>query len=553
MKCVKRLGILPVVFLLCMCLKMECFALQYDYKPVDKLPEGAEREAYIEIIAGDTEYEVKPGDTLWGISEQFLGNGIRYKEILEANADIVSEPKCLLPGEVLVISDYLYIPRDRFSRGGLVSEGAYHIESPDVVENSFFLTEDIFDVFLYEQEASGISIFSLPTTNRMGENALTEDWEAFVAEVERCSEEICDGRVSNLQFEKYKVKGGCDLCGYTFDFDAGDKTVEYAVFYRLGAQNKAEVVGIREKEDNSLLQDVTRFIAASFEDFGGKIHSGYTKTTDNVGAEDWSYPELHNLFTSAMKNYITYAGQPDGNMENNYAIVWKEPAMEQAVRNALIELWKLDGEAKEAFLNRTIMASDVAVITNMSCMKYPSGYSSADEESVTELYLEFNGHAEKINLDNNMDFSYEDLAHFTGLTGFEIAVNDLTDYSFIKNMVHLKSLSIYAGEKVESIDFLEGLTELRTLTLEEDYRCEGSVAFSEITDISVLKNCKNLGYLFLQMPKLQDFSFLEECTGICTMELTGEIDGAEPVVPDVSLLPNARFLEFYGESLRFEP
>lgn len=354
MKCVKRLGILPVVFFLCMCLKMECVALQYDYKPVDKLPEGAEREAYIEITAGDTEYEVKPGDTLWGISEQFLGNGIRYREILEANADIVSEPKRLSPGKVLVISDYLYIPRDRFSRGGLVSEGAYHIESSDV-------------------------------------------------------------------------------------------------------------------------------------------------------------------------------------------------------RNALIELWQLDGEAKEAFLNRPIMASDVAVITNMSCMKYPSGYSSADEESVTELYLGFNGYSEKINLDNNMDFSYEDLAHFTGLTGFEIAVNDLTDYSYIKNMVHLKSLSIYAGEKVESIEFLEGLTELRTLTLEGDYRCEGSVAFSEITDISVLKNCKNLGYLFLQMPKLQDFSFLEECTGICTMELTGEVDGAEPVVPDVSLLPNARFLEFYGESLRFEP
>lgn len=92
-----------------------------------------------------------------------------------------------------------------------------------------------------------------------------------MAEVIRCSE-TCDGRVSNLKFEKYTVENGCDLCGYSFDFDVGDAIKEYVVFYRLGERNMAEVIGRREREkgaeQDTRLIDVTRYIAASFEDFG---------------------------------------------------------------------------------------------------------------------------------------------------------------------------------------------------------------------------------------------------------------------------------------------
>lgn len=35
------------------------------------------------------QYTIKKGDTLWALAKQFLGSGVRYKEIYDANADII--------------------------------------------------------------------------------------------------------------------------------------------------------------------------------------------------------------------------------------------------------------------------------------------------------------------------------------------------------------------------------------------------------------------------------------------------------------------------------
>lgn len=538
--------------------RLDCMAVQLNYKPLKELPPGAVKLDYIELGVESGRYEVKPGDTLWGISRKFFGTGARYEEIVRENGDIVSDPQLLMPGDMLVVSEQLYIPRDRYDGGGLVSEGAFHIAQPGMVDHDFFLTTDI---TVSDACSSDISVFSLPVKNRMGENALTasaEDWDAFVAEVLRCSE-TCGGRVSNLQFEKYTVEDGCDMCGYSFDFATGDKIEEYVVFYRLGERNMAEVIGRRargqEEEADSALIDVTRYIAASFEDFGGRIGMGYTKVTDNVGAYDWNYPELHNLFTSAMQSYVVYAERPDENYPGDYEIIWKEPVLEQAVRNALTELWQLDEKEKEEFLKRPLMASDMAVITDIECALYKWWNKGDKQGGGPVLYLDFNGYVEEIYPEEGELFSYEDFGNFTGAETFTIHGCALTDYSFISNMIHLKKLCIVEEETVENIEFLSSLKELRTLQLSGAYSYkEGEPAgFLEITDLSVLKNCKQLRYLYLQTPRVTDFSFLQECPEICTMDLSGEWKGEEAAIPDMELLPNARFLDFYGENYRFEP
>ncbi|GIG56352.1 putative mannose-specific lectin precursor [Longispora fulva] len=46
-------------------------------------------------------YTVQSGDTLWGIAEQFYGDGNRYMEI--ANANGISNPDLINPGQVLTI------------------------------------------------------------------------------------------------------------------------------------------------------------------------------------------------------------------------------------------------------------------------------------------------------------------------------------------------------------------------------------------------------------------------------------------------------------------
>lgn len=542
--------------------KKDCLAVQYDYKPREALLAEDHKSDFIRLGAQSRSYKVKPGDTLWGISRQLLGTGARYEEILKDNCSSIGDVYHLMPGDVLTVSQSLYIPKDRYDRGGLVSEGGFHIASPDMVKHSLFLTNNLNEGDIY---GSDISIYSLPVTNQMEENALTaseEDWEAFTAEVMRCSEN-CGGRVSNLKFEKYTVENGCDLCGYSFDFDAGDEIWEYVAFYRLGERNMAEVIGKREKEpgkpQDTLLIDVARYIAASFEDFGGRIGMGYTKMADNVGAWDWNYPELHNLFTSAMKNYVVYAERPDENYPNDHEILWKEPMFEQAVRNGLTELWQLNEEEKAAFLERPLMASDMAVIKNINCTLYNPGTRRADEDAMAAggpvLYLTCNGHLEKIYPGKDSMFSYEDLGSFTGAEELVMSGCETADFSFIANMTHLKTLRINAGTTVEDIEFLSPLKELRMLQLVGVYTYEegAPAGFLKLTDLSVLANCGELRYLYLCTPLVTDFSFLNGCPEICTVNLMGEWKGKEPSIPDMKLLPNARFLDFYGENYRFEP
>lgn len=559
MKHFKRIGAIAVAVLLCASAKFDSFAVvQRNFKPLERLPEGAERSDYIALTLDTVEYDVRPGDTLWGIAGKLLGSGTRWEEIALENKDVISDVNYIYPGQTLRLSGHRYIPRDKYDRGGLVSKGGMHIASPDMVDHSMFLSTDIENYTAFQ---SGITIYSLPVANRMGENALTQDWDNFVSEVTRCSEN-CEGRVSNLTFEKYGVENGCDLYGYYFDFDTGKKILEFAAFIRLGPHNMAEVIGVREKEQNSELVDVTRYIAASFEDFGGQIGMGREKMTDNVGAWDWDYPELHNLFTAAMNNFVRGGKRPQHNMPGDYEVVWEEPEFEKAVRNILVRLWELDTKEAEEFWDRPLMASDISVISSVHCTFYPEGRSHAGGDSIEDykpaLVLECDECKEELAIENGGAFSYQDLTNFCGAKELVIYVNGLTDYSFLKKMPQLRSLTIWTDGSVEDVGFLADLPKLRTLFLMgPDYPDSNGnpMGFSGIEDLSVLENCPELGYLYLQMPRLADFSFLESCPEICTIKLLGSgySENGSPAKPDLALLPNARFIEFYGESLRFEP
>jgi LysM repeat protein len=50
-------------------------------------------------------YTVKPGDTLWGIAKQTLGDGSRWHEIYNNNVDVIGkDPNLIRPGQVLRIA-----------------------------------------------------------------------------------------------------------------------------------------------------------------------------------------------------------------------------------------------------------------------------------------------------------------------------------------------------------------------------------------------------------------------------------------------------------------
>ena len=55
-------------------------------------------------VAGDAAtVTVRPGDSLWGLSESNLGDGQRWPEIYDANRTVITDPRLIYPGETLVL------------------------------------------------------------------------------------------------------------------------------------------------------------------------------------------------------------------------------------------------------------------------------------------------------------------------------------------------------------------------------------------------------------------------------------------------------------------
>lgn len=270
---------------------------------IQNLPEGAEPEDYIKLTGdGMLEYEVQEGDCLWRISERLCGSGYEWKAIVRAE-DSPKDPNYLLEGETVLVPEIFYIRKDPFSMGGLRSEGSFQIEQPYGFAH-YFLDGDVTYAFWEEEN----QIHSLPVTNPVEENPFhgSEEWEAFQAEAVRCSEALCPGKVSNLTFEKYHMEDGCDLYGYAFEYDTGEEILEYVDFFKFGKANMSEVIGVREQEPNTVLVNTVRYMAASFNDYGGEPGMGWGDDAGpNVGADKWDYPYLHNLFEAAREEFQT--------------------------------------------------------------------------------------------------------------------------------------------------------------------------------------------------------------------------------------------------------
>ena len=273
------------------------------FAPVRELPKWAEPEDYIKLT-GDKmlEYEVQKGDSLWRVSESFYGTGYEWTTIMRAE-EAPKDPNYLLAGETVFMPEVFYICKDPYSRGGLCSEGSFQIEQPDGFAY-YFLNGDV-TYMSWEEENQ---IHCLPVTNPVGKNPFhePEEWEAFQAEAIRCSKELCPGRVSNLTFEKSHMEDGCDLYGYSFEYDTGEEIVEYVDFFKFDKDNMAEVIGVRKQEPNTVLVNTVRYVAASFTDYGGKPGMGWGDgAIPTVGADQWEYPYLHNLFEAAREQFET--------------------------------------------------------------------------------------------------------------------------------------------------------------------------------------------------------------------------------------------------------
>lgn len=210
----------------------------------------------------------------------------------------------------------------------------------------------------------------------------------------------------------------------------------------------------------------------------------------------------------------------------DHALTWEEEITEQVVRRALIEIKQMDEAEQAQFMARPVMASDMEAITDI----WFSRKNNADTTYKPRLRFRINEYEEMVYLEVGQQYSYADLVNFTALKEISLSI-DLPDYPFLSVMPRLESIDINSGKKVENLDFLRGRTNLRSLTLNH-------WGFGGVTDVSVLKNCKELQYLWLDTPKVTDFSFLKDCTKIRNFTFKGSAQ------PDLNLLPEAEYLHF---------
>lgn len=581
-------GFLAVVLLglfICPMQAAAYFGVDEDYLLRTEKPEGRGTGPYhyLEFVSGDADsYIVQAGDTLWEIAREYYGSGMAYEKLWEDNADQIDTPETLQIGTKLDLEKRFY-----------VNVGMQDYIHDDVMHERTISGPDAWG---WEEDGYPYQIFSMMTyRNDLGEKDPYRHWEVFQREVTDCGERLCGDRVSDFCFERYQVTDVCDLCYYQFVFDGGSSKylimsvlvytgeIENEVFTaQNGYGDTLPISHQNMKNEVFTVCDLDRCDEADLEEAKGKSFYIAARTidsmvylpkmADNVGADDWKYPEIHNPFAQAMRSLcdepLARSGSDSGEQESeSRQIHWKDSVLEELVREQLAGLWQLTDEEKKAFMARPMTAADLSGVESL-CL-----YENREDE---EVFLQLNGYEKSRSAvlfeeensagrERSVLTTLDDLCYFTGLHRLDIHLrqSDITDFSAIGQISGLRELCLEierAQVKMENKDlaFLGRLKNLRLLYLYGwDHKnggrggMEQTYSLETITDLSVLENCRQLAYLKLTTGNVESYDFLGELPELYYIDLMGRDDMLN-MQPDTALLPNACFIEYYGEQIRFD-
>ncbi len=266
-----------------------------EYK-TDRIEAGQE-EDYIELIQESIEYEVRPGDCLWDIAEEFWGDGSLYGDIVMYNQETISDPDIIYPGTYLEIRNSVYVKKQ--NPYGRIFMWRYEFYMPsgsaagvsDFGENgaNFCLSGN-----------GEIACLVQDKTDEMVRT--TSDWEACIRRLEAYAEDNYAGKMDEFSFEHYQSVKGEDIylysCRYQIDFSKyGYDESMYAylcVGMKMTEHIQAEFVGFDLEEG---IDDSVRYVTASFEEQPGI--GAYTSVNGSNMAiwEDQEW-ELDGMFNS---------------------------------------------------------------------------------------------------------------------------------------------------------------------------------------------------------------------------------------------------------------
>ncbi len=499
-------------------------------------------EAYITLYASEgRSYEVKPGDTLWKIAREFYGKGRAFPGIEAVNPDRVGENALIFPETELIIPKAYYVEKQAFSRGGF-SAPACSYDTPAEYVFAYLKWECCLESVYDPDDPDGEVMIHI-TENRMFPDGVGDKFEEMQEAIRESARKTGGVRFSVPEFERYIREDGRELIFYHFTCDNGTEKVQYAAAYVFGKKYLAEFIGycplnIGENgiSSNYAIEEITRYMAASFQETEEEKNWASLKYRPYLGSENWAYDDLHNPFALASELYAL-KDDPAYDGEDR-EITFTSRAWENLLRSVIAHHFDMTQEERDVFGARSIRTSDLAWITEVELCESPIpgrdtiviGGLSPKEPDCTKYNLT----------------TLKDIAQLPNLEKLVLEIGSVEDYEVLGECSNLREISIDSAKRMEDVSWLCKLPQLESLSLcvsnfphlnDIGYQKEGGSTFdgkteqgdekdtakdgSQMTLEEVLGTCKNLKYLELENSDMMDFGFLEELPELYGFRLSG--------------------------------
>lgn len=247
------------------------------------------------------EYTVCEGDSLWRIADEFLGSGFSYTQIVEDNAQIITNPDKIYPDMRLQLKRKISVRRPTSKEEIRTQEYSFWMpstwalgisDSGDAFANFALLGEGIRHTVCLIRDKEPTSVQAL------------SDWEQCKKTITAYVKENFADRVFDLTFTQYQSQEGTKLYMFSYRYlvdgskygiqESMDIYVSEAICQTEHIQ--AEFTGF---DDQEYFRDIVFRVAASFGELEIPENKEFTVNNTNMTispSEPWAVLGIHNSF-----------------------------------------------------------------------------------------------------------------------------------------------------------------------------------------------------------------------------------------------------------------
>ena len=253
---------------------------------------------YLTDVENTESYEVKAGDTLWEIAKEKIGSGSSYREVAEANSDLITDPNLILPGMILQMPSGGVRLK---GSSGYTWEGYYRYAHPVGWTAGYLSVEEAYANF----NLSGYGMENIACLVQDRDSAMvrnTRDWRTCCEQIRDYAKAQYPDTVANLDFRHYQTEEGEDvyLYSYTYKIDLetygleGSYPVNVCMGIHLTEHMQAQFLGF---SNDAEIQNQVLYTAGTFRELG-KPQTSLAETSNmSIGpVYSWELSGMFNPF-----------------------------------------------------------------------------------------------------------------------------------------------------------------------------------------------------------------------------------------------------------------